>query len=249
MSKDPLLQPFQLKHLTIKNRILSTAHEPAYTEDRMPGERYRLYLTEKAKGGVGLNMFGGSSTVSIDSPAAFGNIDNSLDDVVDYFQQLSDAVHQHGAALMNQITHLGRRTSWMAEYWLPVVSASNVREMAHRMFPKVAEKEDIDRIAANYGAAALRCKQGGLDGIEVMATGHLLDAFLSPRTNARDDEYGGSLDNRVRFGMEVLDRAGPYKWPLIIILLILFIFGPRTIAALKRPPKLSHEEPPDKPEK
>lgn len=207
MAKDPLLQPFQLKHLTIKNRILSTAHEPAYTEDRMPGERYRLYLEEKARGGVGLNMFGGSSTVSIDSPAAFGNIDNSLDEVVKYYQQLADAVHKHGAALMNQITHLGRRTSWMAEYWLPVVAPSNVREMAHRVFPKVAEKEDIDRIAADYGAAALRCKDGGLDGIEVMATGHLLDGFLSPRTNLRDDDYGGSLDNRLRFGMEVLDQV------------------------------------------
>jgi len=207
MANDPLLQPFQLKHLTIKNRVLSTAHEPAYTEDRMPGERYRLYLEEKAKGGVGLNMFGGSSTVSIDSPAAFGNIDNSLDEVVGYYQQLADAVHRHGAALMNQITHLGRRTSFMTEYWLPVVSASTVREMAHRVFPKVAEKEDIDRIAADYGRAALRCKDGGLDGVEVMATGHLLDSFLSPRTNRRDDDYGGSLDNRLRFGMDVLEQV------------------------------------------
>ncbi|MEQ9490821.1 MAG: NADH:flavin oxidoreductase [Alphaproteobacteria bacterium] len=207
MTKDPLLQPFQLKHLTIRNRILSTAHEPAYTEGRMPGERYRLYLEEKAKGGVGLNMFGGSSTVSIDSPAAFGNIDLSVDEVVDYYRKIAESNHRHGAAVMNQITHLGRRTSWMAEYWLPIVSASNVREMAHRMFPKVMEQEDIDRITGDYATAALRCKEGGLDGIEVMATGHLLDSFLSPRTNFRDDAYGGSLDNRIRFGMDVLEKV------------------------------------------
>lgn len=207
MTKEPLLQPFQLKHLSIKNRILSTAHEPAYTHDRMPGERYRLYLEEKAKGGVGLNMFGGSATVSIDSPAAFGNIDSSLDNVVDYYQKLADAVHKHGSAIMTQITHLGRRTSWMAEHWLPIVSASTVREMAHRTFPKEIEKEDIDRITNDYATAAKRCKDGGLDGFEVMATAHLLDAFLSPRTNNRDDDYGGSLDNRVRFGMEVLEKV------------------------------------------
>lgn len=204
-SNDPLLQPFRLKHLTLKNRVMSTSHEPAYTEDRMPTERYRLYQEEKAKGGMALTMFGGSCTVAIDSPAAFGNIDASTDDVVPHYRALADAVHRHGCAIMNQITHLGRRTSWAAEHWLPVLSASTVREMAHRAFPKEAEKEDLIRIARAYGEAARRSKEGGLDGLEVEAYGHLMDSFWSPATNRRTDEYGGDLDNRLRFSMEVFE--------------------------------------------
>jgi len=203
---DPLLDPFTLKHLTLRNRVVSTSHEPAYTEGRMPGERYLRYQEEKAKGGIGLTMFGGSCTVSADSPAAFGNIDASRDEVVGFYTDLSDAVHRHGAAIMNQITHLGRRTSWATEHWLPIVSPSTVREMAHRMFPKIAEKEDIDRIAKDFGQAALRSKLGGLDGLEVESYGHLFDAFASPLTNKRRDEYGGSLENRLRFGMQVLEE-------------------------------------------
>lgn len=203
---DPLLDPFTLKHLTLRNRVVSTSHEPAYTEARMPGERYLRYQEEKAKGGIGLTMFGGSCTVSADSPAAFGNIDASRDEVVGFYTDLSDAVHRHGAAIMNQITHLGRRTSWATEHWLPIVSPSTVREMAHRMFPKIAEKEDIDRIAKDFGRAALRSKLGGLDGLEIESYGHLFDAFASPLTNKRLDEYGGSLDNRLRFGMQVLEE-------------------------------------------
>jgi len=205
-SADPLLEPFTLKHLVLKNRVVSTAHEPAYTEGRMPGERYLRYQEEKAKGGIGLTMFGGSCTVSADSPAAFGNIDASTDEVVKFYADLSDGIHKHGAAIMNQITHLGRRTSWSTEHWLPIVSPSTVREMAHRMFPKIAEKEDIDRIAKDFGQAALRSKLGGLDGLEIESYGHLFDAFASPLTNKRRDEYGGSLENRLRFGMQVLEE-------------------------------------------
>src|SRR3546814_16926934 len=73
-SGDPLLQPYRLKHLTLRNRILSTAHEPAYSEDGLPKERYRLYHAEKARGGIALTMTAGSAVVSRDSPEAFGNL-------------------------------------------------------------------------------------------------------------------------------------------------------------------------------
>ena len=71
---DPLLQPFDLKSLTLRNRVVSTSHEPAYSEDGLPKDRYRRYHVEKAKGGVGLTMIGGSAVVSPDSPPAFGNL-------------------------------------------------------------------------------------------------------------------------------------------------------------------------------
>ena len=204
-SSDPLLQPFDLKHLTLRNRIMSTSHEPAYSEDGLPKERYRLYHEEKAKGGIGLTMIGGSSIVSPDSPPAFGNLHLWDDAVVPWLQELSEGVHRHGAAVMCQITHLGRRTSWNTGDWLPVIAPSPLREPAHRAFPKQMEDHDIRRVVADYAAAARRCIEGGLDGIELESYGHLMDAFWSPATNRRDDAYGGSLDNRVRFSLEVLE--------------------------------------------
>ena len=210
---DPLLQPFQLKGLTLPNRVVSTSHEPAYSVDGMPKQRYRLYQVEKARGGVGLTMIGGSAIVAPDSPPAFGNLCVWKDEIVPWFRELSDAVHEHGTAVMCQITHLGRRTAWNQDDWLPVIAPSPLREPAHRSFPKVMETHDIERVIKAYGDAALRCREGGLDGIEIEAYGHLFDAFWSRAWNQRDDEYGGSLDNRMRFGMEVLAeirrRVGP----------------------------------------
>ena len=170
----------------------------------MPKDRYRAYHVEKAKGGIGLTMIGGSAVVAPDSPQAFGNILLYKDEVIGWLKALADDVHAHGAAVMIQITHLGRRTSWAKDDWLPVLGASHVREPAHRAFPKAMEDFDIARVVAAYADAAERVKAAGLDGLEVEAYGHLIDQFWSPLTNHRDDEYGGSLDNRMRFGMEVL---------------------------------------------
>lgn len=205
-SKDPLLQPFKLRHLHLKNRVISTCHEPAYSEDGLPKERYRLYHVEKAKGGCAMTMIGGSATVDVDSPQAFGNLRAGTDAIIPWFKQLSDAVHAYDCAVMCQITHLGRRTNWNKENWLPVVSASSVREPAHRSFPKVMEDFEIERIVKAYGAGARRCREGGLDGIEIESYGHLFDAFLSPATNKREDNYGGSLENRMRFPLAVLQE-------------------------------------------
>jgi len=210
---DPLLEPFRLRHLTLRNRFMSTAHEPSYTEDGMPKARYRLYHAEKAKGGLALTMIGGSSVVSPDSPQVFGNIQLYKDEVVRWLGELAEDVHGHGAAVMIQLTHLGRRTSWSKEDWLPVIAPSAVREPAHRAFPKAVEEWDIARVVGDYAAAAERCRKGGLDGLEIECYGHLADQFWSPATNRREDAYGGSLENRMRFSLEVLAairaRVGP----------------------------------------
>ncbi|MBW7920887.1 MAG: NADH:flavin oxidoreductase [Rubellimicrobium sp.] len=204
MSHDPLLQPYQLKHLTLRNRFMITAHEPAYAEDGMPKERYRAYHVERARAGVALTMTAGSASVSRDSPPAFNNILAWKDEVVGWLRQLVTACHDEGAAVMIQLTHLGRRTRWDRDDWLPVVSSSHAREAAHRAFPKRAEDWDLDRILADYADAAERMKDAGMDGIELEAYGHLLDQFWSPLTNDLDDPWGGSLDNRLRFTFEVL---------------------------------------------
>ncbi len=217
MSRDPLLQPYRLRHLTFRNRLMSTAHEPAYSEDGLPGDRYRLYHTEKAKGGIGLNMTAGSAVVSPDSPEAFGNLHAYKDEIVAPLRRLAEESHAHGAAVMIQLTHLGRRTNWNKGDWLPVLSASPVREPAHRAFPKEAEEWDIDRIVADYAAAAERMQAAGLDGIEFEAYGHLMDSFWSPATNHRTDAYNGDLDARLRFARRVIDAVRDAVGPEFIV--------------------------------
>ena len=204
MSKDPLLQPYQLKHLTLKNRIMTTSHEPAYPEDGMPKAKYRAYHAERAKAGVALTMTAGSATVSKDSPPVFNNILAYKDEVVPYMRDLADACHEHDTAVMIQLTHLGRRTHWAKGDWLSVVSPSHHREASHRAFPKKMEDWDIERIIKDYADAAERMYVAGLDGIELQAYGHLMDQFWSPLTNTLEGPYGGSLDNRLLFTFDVL---------------------------------------------
>ena len=204
MTNDPLLQPYTLKHLTLKNRLMITSHEPAYPEDGMPKERYRAYHAERARAGVALTMTAGSASVARDSPPVFNNILAWKDEVVGWMKQLTDECHDHGCAVMIQLTHLGRRTRWDKADWLPVVSSGYAREPSHKAFPKLAEDWDIARIIEDYADAAERMKAAGLDGIELQAYGHLMDQFWSPLTNDLEGDYGGSLDNRLRFTFDTL---------------------------------------------
>ena len=203
-SSDPLLQPYKLKHLTLKNRIMTTSHEPAYPEDGMPKDKYRAYHVERAKGGIAMTMTAGSAAVSKDSPPVFNNVLAYKDEVVGWLKKLTDEVHEHDCAVMIQLTHLGRRTGWSKGDWLPVVSPSYEREASHRAFPKLIEDWDITRIIKDFGDAAERMKAAGMDGIELEAYGHLLDQFISPTTNTLDAPYGGSLENRMRFLFDTL---------------------------------------------
>lgn len=217
MSTDPLLQSYDLKHLRLRNRVISTAHEPAYSVGGLPLKQYRDYHVEKARGGIAMTMIGGSAVVSRDSAPVFGNLEVWRDDIVSPMRDLADAVHEHGAAVMCQITHLGRRTIWNGGDWLPVLAPSAIREPAHRAMPKAAEDWDLDRIVGDYATAAARCQAGGLDGIEIEAYGHLIDQFWSPATNHRDDAHGGSLDNRLRFTRRVLDAIRAAVGPDFIV--------------------------------
>ena len=211
-NNDPLLQPYQLRHLHLRNRILSTAHAPSFAEQGHPRDRYRLYHEEKAKGGVALTMIGGSTNISPDSPSVFGQLYAGDDSIIPWFRHLTEGVKSHGAAIMCQITHMGRRTMGDCGNWLPVIGASDKRERAHRSFPKPMESHDFRRVINHFADAADRCQQGGFDGIELLSHSHLLGQFLSPIINNRTDDYGGSLNNRLRLTLEVLeairDRVG-----------------------------------------
>ncbi|HHL20484.1 MAG TPA: FAD-binding protein, partial [Aliiroseovarius sp.] len=155
-----------------------------------------------------------SAVVSRDSPPSFGNVLAWRDEVVPWIRRLTDALHEHGCAVMIQLTHLGRRTGWDKGDWLPSVSPSRHREPAHKAFPKLIEDWDIARIISDFADAAERMQAGGMDGIELEAYGHLIDQFWSPLTNDLSGPYGAdSLESRMQFSMDVLSairaRVGP----------------------------------------
>jgi len=203
VSNDPLLQPFQLKHRARHTRITAPSPARAYREDGMRRGRYGAYTVERAKGGVALTMTAGSAAVSRDSPPVFNNLLAYKDEIVPWIREMTDAVHEEGAAIMIQLTHLGRRTRWDKGDWLPVIAPSHHREAAHRAFPKKIEDWDIERVVKDFADAAERMKAGGMDGLEVEAYGHLIDQFVSPLTNELDGPYGGPLENRMRFCLDV----------------------------------------------
>lgn len=207
MAFEALFQPIQIGKTTIRNRVVSTAHAEVYaTDGGMTTERYVKYYEEKAKGGCGLCICGGSSIVSIDSPQAWwSSVNLSTDRIIPHFQNLADAVHKHGGKIMIQITHMGRRSRWDGFNWSTLLSPSGIREPVHRSTCKTIEEEEIWRIIGDFAQAARRAKEGGLDGVELSAVHqHLIDQFWSPRVNKRTDEWGGSFEGRMRFGMEVL---------------------------------------------
>ena len=208
-----LLSPFQLGKLTLKNRMVSAAHANGYLSAGLPGERYQRYHEERARGGLALTVFGGSSNVARDSGAIYGQIYVGDDKVIPHFQSFAKRIHQHGCALICQITHMGRRTSWQGGDWLGTIGPSAVRDPGHHSMPRVARLDDIERIVRCFADAAQRCQEGGLDGCEVLASVHILGQFLSPLSNMREDAYGGSLENRARFMLEALAavrrRVGP----------------------------------------
>ena len=199
--------PVKLNQLTLPNRIFSTAHAEMYAEaGGLPGDRYIRYYEEKAKGGLGMAICGGSSPVSADIPqGAWRPVNLTTDRVIEPMSRLAEAVHRHGMKIMIQATHMGRRAGYAGDPWPHLVSPSGVREPVHRGNSKTIEIEDIRRIVRDFASAAKRIQASGFDGIEISAAHQqLIDQFWSPRTNMRTDDYGGSLENRMRFGIEVL---------------------------------------------
>jgi mycofactocin system FadH/OYE family oxidoreductase 2 len=201
-----LFTPITVGALTLKNRIFSSGHAEAMAEGGQPGERLRRYHEAKARGGCALTIFGGSSSVHASSPAAaWKQIANHDDSIIPGYRALADAVHAHDCLVFTQLTHLGRRAQSDPEVSGVLWAPSQIPERVHREVPHELEPEQIAELVAAFGQAARRCREGGLDGVEIsMAHNHLIDQFWSPLFNERSDEYGGSLDNRMRFGFEVL---------------------------------------------
>ncbi|MDP8921330.1 MAG: FAD-dependent oxidoreductase [Chloroflexota bacterium] len=199
-----LFSPFQLGHRRVKNRIVSTAHGTSYGEHGGLTDRYIRYQEEKAKGGCGTVMMFGSSAIHASSKVDWGEVNNLDDSIVPQFRRMAEAIHRHGAICLSQIAHRGRRGSAIyADY--PLWAPSDIPEEPHHQIPKVMTTAEIAEVVEAYAAASLRLKRGDFDGVDLsFYGGHLPEQFMSPISNRREDAYGGSLENRLRFPIEII---------------------------------------------
>ncbi|HWC01238.1 MAG TPA: FAD-dependent oxidoreductase [Methylomirabilota bacterium] len=205
MTFQRLFTPFRLGHVTLRNRIVSTPHATRFGKDGYVTERYIRYHTEKARGGAGLVQCFGSSSVHPSSPVMDWNgIKNWDDSSLPTLEAFARAIHAEGAHVMAQTTHRGRR-GFSGPGERPLVAPSDVPETENREIPHALDRSEIAEIVQAYAAAALRLKRAGFDGADLCAYArHLIDQFWVPSVNRRTDEYGGSLENRLRFAVEVV---------------------------------------------
>jgi 2,4-dienoyl-CoA reductase-like NADH-dependent reductase (Old Yellow Enzyme family) len=205
MSLAHLFTPVRLGHLTLRNRIVSTPHATKFGKDGYITERYIRYYVEKAEGGAGLLQCFGSMSVHPTGPVLdWGGIKNWDDSSLPTFTEFARRVHEHGAAVMAQITHRGRR-GWSGPAEQPLLAPSPIPEGMHPEIPHELDRETIREIVQAFAAAALRLRRAGFDGADLCGFArHLLDQFWIPSVNRRADEYGGSFENRMRFAVEVI---------------------------------------------
>ncbi|MBI3969208.1 MAG: FAD-dependent oxidoreductase [Chloroflexi bacterium] len=198
-----VFSPFKIGPVELRNRIFVPAHTTNYGEDHLPGERHVYYHAEKAKGGVGLIIF---EAIRV-HPTSIGRANGVVGydpRCVDPFRRVADAVHDHGAKLFGQIVHVGRHAEGYigrtATWGASPIPWSPVGPIPHEM-----TEDDMAEVISGHVATARHLREAGLDGMEVhFGHGHLLQQFLSPASNVREDAYGGTEDNRLRFPLMVL---------------------------------------------
>jgi len=207
-----LFSPLRIGPVTAPNRIVCGAHftqfvEPATTvgEPGFYGTRYGRYLGERAVGGAGVVIAG---QAQVHPTTAYQMRNNAIawdEAAVPHFEEVTAPVHEHGALAFLQLAHNGgvNDGTWSK---LPVWAPSPVAN--YNEPPKALEHDDIREVVEYFGRSAANAAAGGFDGIEVHgAHGYLIHEFLSPKHNHRTDEYGGSLENRMRFCVEVLEAV------------------------------------------
>ena len=208
-----LFSPFQIGKLEVKNRIVMPPMATHFAgEDGTINERHIAYYLRRVRGGVGYVTV--EHTGVLRQGRAFPQmtlIDS--DEKIPSFKRLIDAVHREEGKIVVQINHAGRNTS-SSITGMPIVGPSAIPCPVRMEMPKELSKEEIQKIVEAFGEAALRAKQTGADGVEIhMAHGYLINQFLSPFSNKREDEYGGDADRRMRMALEVLrtvrNKVGP----------------------------------------
>ena len=201
-----LLTPIQIENLELRNRIVMTAMHLNFTPDGKVNDRITAFYEERARGGAGLIIVGGCTINDVSGPTWM--LDMRDDSRIEGHAVLADTIKRHGAAAACQLYHAGRYSHSIAMEGRQAVAPSPIASRFTREEPREMAREDIERTIRAYADASRRAKEAGYDVVEVLAcTGYLICQFLSPVTNLRSDEYGGSWENRMRFGLEVADAV------------------------------------------
>ncbi|MEV0330777.1 FAD-dependent oxidoreductase [Micromonospora echinospora] len=201
-----LLMPVRLASLTLRNRVFVPGHTTNFGLHNEPTARLAAYHAERARGGVGLII---TEAIRVHPTSAGRSISlgSFTDASIPAYQRVTRAVHEHGAVIFAQIMHAGRQANGDATR-TAAWSSSPVAWATGAHVPHAMGRRDITTVVDAFAAAARRMQRAGFDGLEIHAGhGHLLQQFLSPHTNHRDDDYGGSLANRMRLTREVLDAV------------------------------------------
>jgi mycofactocin system FadH/OYE family oxidoreductase 2 len=198
-----LWTPLQLGPVTTRNRIVFSAHLTNYALGGKPTEQHAAYYAARAAGGAGLIITEEHSTHPTDWPYE-KLIHGFHRDVIPGYRAITDAVHRHRVPIFAQINHNGGQASSMYSR-LPVWAPSPVADPLFREVPKAVTEAEIDEIIAGYAVVAEHCAEGGFDGIELQCShSSIVRGFLSPATNHRTDEYGGSIENRARLLVRIV---------------------------------------------
>jgi mycofactocin system FadH/OYE family oxidoreductase 2 len=204
-----LFSPLQIGAVTVRNRIMQTAHVKLFAANAVDSQRNVDYQVARAKGGAGL-LITGNRVVHPTSTTGFPRVAWAyLDEALEADRRLTDAVHEHGAVIFAQLNHFGLNASSDSADDLRVLwGPSAVKSPAYGETPKEMEPEDIREVVEWWARCAELTREGGFDGTEVhISHSYLLHQFLSPLYNKREDEYGGSFENRLRFAREVIDEV------------------------------------------
>ncbi|MSX55711.1 MAG: mycofactocin system FadH/OYE family oxidoreductase 2, partial [Actinobacteria bacterium] len=189
--------------VTARNRIVFSAHLTNYARDGKPTAQHAAYYGARAAGGAGLIITEEHSTHPTDWPYE-KLIHGFHRDVIPGYKEITEAVHRHRVPVFAQINHNGGQASSMYSR-LPVWAPSAVADPLFREVPKAVSAAEIDEIVAGYALVAEHCAEGGFDGIELQCShSSIVRGFLSPATNFRTDEYGGSIENRARLLVEIV---------------------------------------------
>ncbi len=198
-----LWSPLQLGPVEVRNRIVFSAHLTNYARNGLPTEQHAAYYAARAAGGTGLIITEEHSTHPTDWPYE-KLIHGFHREVIPGYRRITAAVHRHRVPIFAQINHNGGQASSMFSR-LPVWGPSPVADPLFREVPKAVTQAEIDEIVAGYALVAEHCAEGGFDGIELQCShSSIVRGFLSPATNHRADEYGGSLENRTRLLVEIV---------------------------------------------
>ncbi len=201
-----LFTPLRLGPVTVANRVLFSAHLTNYATHGVPTEQHAAYYEARAIGGAGLIITEEHSTHPTDWPYE-KLIHGFHPEVVEGYRRITERVHAHGVPIFAQINHNGGQASSMYSR-LPVWAPSPVPDPLFREVPKAVEEHEIREIIDGYALVSAHCMAGGFDGIELQCShSSIVRGFLSPATNHRTDSYGGSLANRARLLLELVDAV------------------------------------------